>query len=496
VFICFGFILRSYIYLFYIQSHFAGQAMIQNDPKESKKEGSPKRVSDPQAESKPRSSGTKSKSHLDYWRERIKRPKYTRDGVLHHSPHWAIELQSGGKRCNWSLGTSNRDTGAALAREIYLHLQRHGWEATRTRYRPRPEKKSDLTVGEYLEAVQEVASISPRTLESYAKALRKIVTDAFKIRTPAGQSKFDYVTGGYDAWKERVESMRLAKLTAATIQSWKLAFIAKAGADPLAIRRARNSVNSFLRRAKSLFSAEFLGHLRNIELPNPLPFEGVAFEPRQSNKYYSTIDPPALVARARKELATKHSEAFKIFLLGLFCGLRRHEIDLLEWTAFRWDESVLHITPTQYFHPKSEDSIGKIPIEAELLAIFRGYHAKSRTNFVVSSNVPPRPGALYNHYRCEKHFDFLTDWLRGHGVNGLKPLHTLRKEFGSQLCQQFGIYAASRGLRHSAIAVTADFYTDSTARGVVGLGHLLVDQGKKIISLKDQKPRGKKRKAS
>ena len=383
-----------------------------------------------------------------------------------------------------------------MAREIYLHLQRHGWEATRARYRPRPKKKSDLTVGEYLEAVQEVASISPRTLESYAKALRKIVTDAFKIRIPTGQSKFDYVTGGYDAWKERVESVPLAKLTAATIQSWKLAFIAKGGTDPLAIRRARNSVNSFLRRAKSLFSAELLGHLRNIELPNPLPFEGVAFEPRQSNKYYSTIDAPALVARARKELATKHPEAFKIFLLGLFCGLRRHEIDLLEWTAFRWDESVLHITPTQYFHPKSEDSIGKIPIEAELLALFRGYRAKSRSNFVVSSDVAPRPGVLYFHYRCTAHFDFLTDWLRTHGVDGLKPLHTLRKEFGSQLCNAFGIYAASRGLRHSAIAITADFYTDAGAKGTVGLGHLLTDQGKKIIPLEGKKTRGKKRKAS
>jgi integrase len=437
----------------------------------------------------------RSKSHLDYWRERIKRPRYTRAGVVKSSPHWAIELQLGGKRCNWSLGTSNRDAAAVLAREIYLHLQRHGWEATRARYRPTPEKKSNLTIGEYLEAVRAVASQSPRTLESYAKALRKITADAFAVRTAAGQSKFDYLGSGNQSWKTRVESVRLAKLTPASIQSWKLAFIARAGSDPLKIRRARNSVNSFLRRAKSLFSTELLSHLRDLELPKPLPFEGVTFEPRQSNKYYSTIDVPALIGLARKELATKEPEAFKIFLLGLFCGLRRHEIDLLEWNAFRWNESALRIAPTKYFQPKSEESIGSIPIEPELLAVFRGFKAKSESPFVINSDIAPRPGSLYSHYRCTKHFDWLTEWLRTHGVDNGKPLHTLRKEFGSQICANLGIYAASRALRHSAIAITADFYTDAGAKGTVGLGHLLADRGEKIIPIEEKTGRRKRRRA-
>jgi integrase len=515
--------------------------MTENDPKGTQKEGNPKCVRGPQAQAShlqrgvpetlqersdaaaaiiPVPSGenaqersrmntarqpgggaspgrARSKSHLDYWRARVKRPRYSRNGQWFESPHWSVELQSGGRRANWSLGTSNRDSAAALAREIYLFLGRHGWEATRARYRPRPEKKIDLTVGEYLQAVQTVASQAPRTLESYARSLRKIVADVFKIRTPTGQSKYDYVTGGYESWKNRIEAIRLAKLTPATVQAWKLAFIAKAGTDPLAIRRARNSVNSFLRQAKSLFSTELLGHLRDVELPSPLPFEGVTFEPRQSNKYYSTIDPGTLITKARAELASLHPEAFKIFLLGLFCGLRRREIDLLEWTAFGWNDNTLRIAPTKYFQPKSEDSIGTIPIEPELLAIFRGFRAKSQSSFVVSSDVPPRPGALYHHYRCTVHFDFLANWLRTHGVDGLKPLHTLRKEFGSQLCANLGIYAASRGLRHSAIAVTAEYYTDSTARGTVGLGYLLADSAAgKIVPIAKGKGSRKRRKAS
>ena len=37
-------------------------------------------------------------------------------------------------------------------------------------------------------------------------------------------------------------------------------------------------------------------------------------------------------------------------------GLRRREIDTLEWNALRWDSGIIRIAPTEWFHPKSEDS--------------------------------------------------------------------------------------------------------------------------------------------
>jgi hypothetical protein len=40
-------------------------------------------------------------------------------------------------------------------------------------------------------------------------------------------------------------------------------------------------------------------------------------------------------------------------------------------------------------------------------------------------------------------------------VGGKRPLHALRKEFGSQICDKHGIYAASRALRHSDVGATA-----------------------------------------
>jgi hypothetical protein len=42
-------------------------------------------------------------------------------------------------------------------------------------------------------------------------------------------------------------------------------------------------------------------------------------------------------------------------------GLRRKEIDLLEWSSFLWEQNLLRIQPTRFFHPKSEDSLGDLP---------------------------------------------------------------------------------------------------------------------------------------
>lgn len=56
-------------------------------------------------------------------------------------------------------------------------------------------------------------------------------------------------------------------------------------------------------------------------------------EPRQSLKYRSEIDIDELIRATRAELADKEPEDFKIFLLAVMVGLRRKEIDLLEWST-------------------------------------------------------------------------------------------------------------------------------------------------------------------
>ena len=231
-----------------------------------------------------------------------------------------------------------------------------------------------------------------------------------------------------------------------------------------------------IRRAKSLFAADAVRHLRSVVLPSPLPFDGVAFESRVSQRYQSAIDIEALIAAARSELEQTEPELFKVFVLATFCGLRRLEIDRLTWGAFRFDESLLRIQATKHFSPKSEDSIGDVVLEPELVELFRGYRAQATGEFVIESPNMPRIDALYENYRCQAIFESLIDWLRTKGVETKTPLHTLRKEFGSLINQRHGIHAASLALRHANIGITSLHYVDSRPKATSGLGGLLSDK--------------------
>jgi integrase len=226
------------------------------------------------------------------------------------------------------------------------------------------------TVGWFFDAIFQTAT-NQTTVEGYAKSFRRIVSDISGIS--AGPEKHDYRKGGLQKWLANVHNIKLAEVTPARVQEWKRSFVANAGTDAIALRKARISVNSIMRQARSLFSPKMLRHL-DLSLPNPLPFDGVEFEPRQSMKYRSEIDIEALIKAANKELRGAALEAYKVFLLAVAVGLRRKEIDLLEWSSFRWEENTIRIEPTRYFHPKSEDSIADLPVDPEVMELFRKYH--------------------------------------------------------------------------------------------------------------------------
>jgi integrase len=414
-----------------------------------------------------------SKTDVRYWKERVFKPTYTRGGSRHEVPNWAVYIQHRGRRHKWSLGTPNREAAAAKAKDIFLSLQAQGWDAAIQKHRPKlADKKRDVTIGEFIDAVKSYCGpAKAKTIEDYAKIFRGIVASIFGIE--GGKEKYDHHKGGHQKWIGQIHAIKLAAVTPSRVLGWKHAFLVRAKRDPISQRRAKVSVNSLLGQARCLFSAEILRHLA-IELPDQLPFTGVAFEPRQSLKYRSNFDMQELIKKARADLSESDPEAYKIFLLAVMVGLRRLEIDLLEWSSFRWETGVIRIEPTRHFHPKSEDSIGDVAVDAELMEIFRGYQACATGEFVIESSREPKD-VVYSYYRCHHALVQLNGWLRKNGVKGNKPLHILRKEFGSQINAIHGIHAASRALRHADIRVTSEFYTDSRARVTPGMGHLLKD---------------------
>jgi integrase len=417
------------------------------------------------------------KTDIRFWQNSVFRQPYTVGGARRLTKEWYARIQFQGRRHFFPLGTSNKAAAAAKARDIYLSLMVSGWEITLRRLKASSTSAKKLsleggTVGDFLAELKEKCDLKPKTLEGYAVALRKIVADIFGHGHGRGGG-----SGTRAMWRQEVESTKLTELTPAKVQKWKLSFVTNAGDDPVSQRAARISANSFLRRAKSLFAPSVTKHLEQVVLPAPPPFDGVELYRRTSMRYHSSFDVVSLIEAAKKELARSAPEQFKVFLLAVMAGLRRREIDTLEWTAFRWDGGTIRIEPTKWFHPKSDDSIGDVEIDPELVEVFREYRARSRGTFVIESRVMPRLDAKWEHYRCTSIFENLIAWLQAKGVKTNTPLHTLRKEFGSRVAAEHGIYAASRLLRHADITTTAQHYLDKKKRVTSGLGRLLTDAG-------------------
>jgi integrase len=336
-----------------------------------------------------------------------------------------------------------------------------------------------LALGEFLQAVRENCSMENGTRTGYETCLRRIVSDIFKID---GQ-RHDWRAGGRQAWIAKVHAVKLAKLTPEKVQQWQIAFLTGAKSDPLSQRRAKTSCNTTLRQAKSLFSANVLSCLDGVvELPSPLPFSKVKYSERQNLKYQSDVDIDRLIQDAEAELAESAPELYKIFLLGCMAGLRRWEIDLLEWSSFKWDTNEIQIKRTKYFEAKTEDSHGSVQVDPELMSVFRGYRPRASSDFVIESDLEPS-SAEWNRYRCQPHFRALAGWLREHGIEGDKPIHVLRKEFGSRINENGDIHAASMALRHADIGITAQFYADSRKRVTTAFGHLLKGEPANVVSI-------------
>lgn len=418
-------------------------------------------------------SGPVSKTHVNYWKKHLLRNSFTRDGELHEVAEFCVKIQHLGRRQTFSLGTDHRETAATKAREIYLTIIAKGWDAAQTLFNPGMlVRKDDPTLGEFFAEVQAKAGLSAKTFRNYASAFRTIAS-ASAPKLANDQSKYDYRGGGQQQWLTRVDAIKLSAMTPDRVQQWKLTHIKKAGTSLSAQVTARRTVNSYIRCARSLFSKRVLKFVK-VRLPTTLPFEGIELEQNVGDmRYKSKIKAKALVDAAKEELRAAFPESYKAFLLGLFCGLRRSEIDLLEWTAMDWQLNQIAISATDHFEPKTDGSEDFVEVDPEVMAELQSYFAASKSPFVLNSPLPPRTGLDRQYYRCQQTFKHLTDWLRLQGVTANKPIHELRKEFGSLVNAAHGIYAASRALRHSDITTSARHYIAKKQRTTVGLGHLL-----------------------
>lgn len=455
------------------------------------------------------------KEHENYWKSRLRRRAYRNaKGALVEVPEWQVKLYHQGRHLWINLETANKEAAAKKARDQWRVLKTIGWDAVK----PKRERLVDPTVGDFLGAVRAEADLRPATFEIYARKFRRLVSGVVGIAD--SKAKHDHHGDGSAQWRERVHGVRLSRITPEAVQRWKTRYIAAAGTNPLRDRRARRTIASVLRSSKALFASDIVRKL-HMELPDPLPLAGVDVPRASAAQYVSKIEPGVLFQQAQRELEAPTDEylwrpsdavpkewhgargrwrrenddaierrrlktvearrrqgleMFKILCLALFAGLRRDEIDTLTWSQIDFVNHLIRVETTEHTHAKSEGSEAAVDVDPELTRMLKGWMSSSDSAFVVASRVDPRPSiSTYHHYRCDRLFKALSAWLREKGVEDRNALHTLRKEFGTQINRTHGLFAASAALRHSSIQLTRAVYVAKKDRAVFSLPVAAID---------------------
>jgi integrase len=426
--------------------------------------------------------------NVRYWRARVYRPSY-RDaatGAAREVETWWLQVAHAGRRHALSLGTPNRDEAATRALRLYRLLKTEGWDAVLAVFKPdavaRERAEAGLTVGRWIELADAYAPAPPRTAANYAYALRRIAADIAKAGPARGKSRFD----PSGVWREQADKVPLAALTPVAVEDWRLAFVKPHRGNPLAEQKAARSVASYVRNARSLFSRRVLDAMRthNVTLPDPLPFAGVRIAGRMgSTRYRSAVDAGALLRAAREGLAESDPDAYAVILLALGAGLRRSEVDSLQWQAVMAERGVIRVVTTAQRRTKSAESEGDVTCDAGLFAELARTRRPGSTLYVIEPDTEHRPTRAAQFYRAAPTFRRVTAWLRAHGVPGDRPLHLLRKEFGSAVADAGDIHQAMLQLRHAQISTTEQVYADRRSRATMGVAAIL---GERLARCSDQ----------
>jgi integrase len=377
------------------------------------------------------------------------------------SATYSFRVQFRGRRLTFSTNTANRDAAARIAAKIFNDIVGRGIDAVLSEHKGDGTPDRVATIGEWVEAARKVSEAGLVTFGCYSASLRKIAGDILGV--PRTKARFGPKAGGAREYRAKIDSASLEILSLPALQKWRLDYV-KQAKTPAEERSRMTTANSTVRQAKSLFAEKIVRFL-DLHLPDPKPFDGLEYFPRQPSKYFSRIDAGEMVRAAHVELAEGDSPAFLAFLLAISAGLRKAEIDTLLWSQIDFRRRVIRVESGEFARLKSVDSHGEVPLSDSVLGLLRGFKARASGEFVIEATDREAGAQKWGRaYRAEGVFHRLYAWLRGKGVTARKPLHELRKELGALVTEQAGIYAAAAILRHSSVATTERHYADLKGR--------------------------------
>jgi integrase len=388
--------------------------------------------------------------NVNHWKEKVYFQKWTKDGKTETTANLYVRIRIHGKRKAFNLGTSNREEAAKKARDLYVKIKAHGWEAALPQKPSQPIKPP--TVGDVIQILESRAThLAPNSLAQYTTALRQLASQIEGISA---------TSTGRKSWRETVDKLPLTIITAQSVREWRTSKHKSIEKNRLKTTMVTNSINSLLSNSRGCFSETMQPHYRDAGFGEiPCPFNGVKIErPKQSRAYRSSINAQDLINSINK---IPENNTRIILLLALTCGLRKSEIDRLRWDHVDIDARKISIQTTEEGAVKSAHSERVLGIEewfADILAEIKPANIKKQ--HIIAGKKSPS-----SRYRAESAFEAAIQWLRSWGISGTHPLHTLRKEFGSLNAKEHGLHAAAKMLGHADFSNVTALYVD--AKGVL-----------------------------
>ena len=412
-------------------------------------------------------------STVAYWKGKLFRNSYRdRAGRTVEMPEFYVRLRHDGVTRRVRLSKSDRDQAADEALRFFHRLESEGWSAVNARQARLP---ASPTILEFCEAYR-TATVSmekaPRkiSVSTYTRSLRQLCALA--------------------------GVKRIRELTRDSIEHGRDVYRAQARAVKRPDSAIQNSVSKVIRNAAACFSVEALAVMRRNGLTFENPFLGIK---RTQEIQPTTPLPNGVVERIWSDAAKlrdgdpeaadpnaaryakkyrknhegrkarwfpidfrkPHPEAYAALLLALGAGLRANEIDKARWSWLNFDAKgncFLEVREESDFRPKG-GTLRLIKIPGELHAALTGARTDLVSTYVIggeASKVERSEG-----YRRPETFRAVNAWIRER-VGVRNALHRLRKQFGSVLATEFGLFVAQKLLGHSNPTTTARYYASVT----------------------------------
>ena len=317
------------------------------------------------------------------------------DGRRFESANWCIRFQHKGKRTCRSLGTADYRLALQRARCLVKAVRADGWASATVL----PTSHGSLTISDFLEGYHRSAvsrGLRPRSIAAVENELRRI--------------------------SAQVGARRLADLTPVALQQWVESCCLK----PVTLR-------ALLKNAACPFSRPSLQAMGMAEVQNPF---AKLVRPRVDHEPFAAPPRSWITGLMRAGIRELSGDVQRAFVLALGCGLRWGEIVSATWAEVQADSIRISAGKAKGRRARVVP-IGK-PV-GEVLEASRGQ------------------GLVIGGDDKEVH-EALCEWLRKRGVKDAKPVHYLRKCYGSLAVADHGVFIASKLLGHASISQTASTY--------------------------------------